>query len=107
MGMQEPLDDPFDREPTSEVRPTDPRARRLTIDTGLRASAAEEAWVTVTDDSGAVFFEGPPSADGCLDVSFAGAPHVRFAHILVETPRLHRQAVVELGHGWTPHAFTS
>ena len=102
--MQDPLD-LEDEEPTSEVRAVDLRARRLVIDTGLRGAAAEAAWVTVTDDQGAVFFEGAPRADGCVDVSFAGAPHVCRACVQLETPRSHRRAEVALTAGWTAHAF--
>jgi hypothetical protein len=108
MGMQDPVDDDFglDLEPTSEVRAVAASARRLVIDTGLRGADAEAAWVTVTDERGAVFYEGTPSADGCIDVSFEGAPAVRTARVLLETARLHRTAEVELGEGWTAHAFT-
>jgi hypothetical protein len=104
MGMQDPLD-LEDQEPTSEVRAVDTRTRRLVIDTGLRGAAAEAAWVTVTDDRGAVFFEGTPSADGCIDVSFEGAPQGARACIQLETPRSHRRAEVTLTAGWTAHAF--
>jgi hypothetical protein len=108
MGMQDPVDDEFDLdlEPTSEVRTVAAPTRRLVVDTGLRGAEAEAAWVTVTDDRGAVFYEGTPSADGCVDVSFEGAPSVRTARVLLETARLHRTAEVELGEGWTAHAFT-
>jgi len=105
MGMHDPIDDELDWEPTSEVRPVQTTCRRLVVDTGLRGADAEAAWVTITDERGAVFFEGPPSADGCVDVSFEGAPSVRTARILLETPRLHRTAEVALGEGWTSHAF--
>ncbi len=108
MGMQDPIDlDDLnqDWEPTSEVRPVGSSARRLVIDTGLRGEAAESAWVTVTDESGAVFYEGVPSADGCVDVSFEGAPQVSRACIQLETPRSHRSAEVTLTAGWTAHAF--
>ena len=109
MGMQDPVDDDFglDLEPTSEVRAVSAPWRRLVIDTGLRGADAESAWVTVTDVRGTVFYEGSPSADGCVDVSFEGAPDVRAARIMLETARLHRTAEVELGEGWTSHAFTS
>lgn len=107
MGMQDPIDEELEWEPTSEVRPVNATSRRLVVDTGLRGADAEAAWVTVTDEHGAVFFEGPPSADGCIDVSFErqGAASVRVARVLLETPRLHRTAEVELGDGWTAHAF--
>jgi len=99
--MQDPVDDDFDLdlEPTSEVRAVSAPWRRLVVDTGLRGVEAESAWVTVTDQRGAVFYEGSPSADGCVDV--------RTARITLETARLHRTAEVELGDGWTSHAFTS
>ncbi len=112
MGMQDPVDDPFelddlaaDDQPTSEVRVLDTRVRRLVIDTGLQGDAAEAAWLTVTDETGAIYFEGAPKSDGCVTVSFTDAPQVRSARILLETPRGHRQAVVELRDGWTAHAF--
>jgi hypothetical protein len=109
MGMQDPVDDDFglDLEPTSEVRALSVKFRRLVVDTGLRGAEAEAAWVTVTDESGAVFYEGSPSADGCIDVSFEAARQVLAARILLETARLHRTAEVQLGEGWTSHAFTS
>ncbi len=106
--MQEPIDlDDLEQElePTSEVRTIESRVRRLVVDTGLRGEAAEQAWVTVTDPDGAVYYEGAPSADGCVDVSFEGAPQVTRAHIQLETARLHRQAEVALNQGWTAHAF--
>jgi hypothetical protein len=102
--MQEPLD-LRDDEPISEVRTIDARARRLVVDTGLRGAAAEAAWVTVSDERGAVHFEGVPSADGCIEVAFEGGPSVTRARVLLETPRSHRQAVVELRDGWNAHAF--
>jgi len=108
MGMQDPIDlDDLDRdwEPTSEVRPITSSVRRLVVDTGLRGEAAESAWVTVTDERGAVFYEGAPSADGCIDVSFENAPQVKRACIQLETPRCHRSAEVTLAAGWNSHAF--
>ncbi|MGH7298713.1 MAG: hypothetical protein ACRELB_27480 [Polyangiaceae bacterium] len=102
--MVDPAELP-DREPTSEIRPVDGRARRLLVDTGLRGTAAEGAWVTVTDDAGAGYFEGSPSADGCVEVSFDDAPGVSAVRILLETATSHRQAQVTLGSGWTSHAF--
>ncbi len=105
MGMQDPIDDELDWEPTSEVRPITSTHRRLVVDSGLRGREAEEAWLTVTDEHGAVFFEGSPSADGCIDVSFEGAPAVRTARVQLETSRLHRTAEVPLAEGWTSHAF--
>lgn len=92
-------------EPTSEVRPVDGTVRRLVIDTGLRGSAAEGAWVTVTDDVGTVRFEGTPSADGCVEVVFDGGPESVIARVLLETATAHRQAQVRLGAGWTAHSF--
>lgn len=91
--------------PTSEVRSVVPRVNRLVVDTGLRGADAENAWVTVSDEGGTVFFEGPPSADGCVDVSFEAGPHVRVARVRLETARLHREADVELRNGWTAHRF--
>ena len=108
MGMQDPIDlDDLERdlEPTSEVRSITSTARRLVVDTGLRGESAESAWVTVTDERGAVFYEGAPSADGCIDVSFENAPHVSRACIQLETPRSHRSAEVTLTAGWNAHAF--
>jgi hypothetical protein len=100
------LDPPdLDVEPTSEVRTIDTRVRRLVVDTGLRRGAAERAWVTVSDEAGAIHFEGTPSADGCVEVSFEAAPGVRSVKVLLETLTSHRQAQVTLGGGWTSHAF--
>lgn len=100
------LDQPdLDFEPTSEVRSVDGTVRRLVVDTGLRGEGAEQAWVTVSDEAGVIHFEGTPSADGCVEVSFEGAPAVRSVRVLVETARSHRQAHVMLGDGWTSHAF--
>jgi len=95
----------LDLEPTSEVRAVDARVRRLVVDTGLRRVAAEQAWVTVTDDSGVIHFEGTPSADGCVEVSFEGHPGVASVRVLLETMTSHRQAHVRLADGWTSHAF--
>ncbi len=101
--MQEPFD-LRDDEPISEIRTID-STRRLVVDTGLRGKAAESAWVTVTDERGAVHFEGMPSADGCIEVAFEGGPTVTRARVLLETPRLHRQAIIDLRDGWNAHAF--
>jgi hypothetical protein len=95
----------LDLEPTSEVRAIDARVRRLVVDTGLRSGAAEDAWVTVSDEAGVIYFEGTPSADGCVEVSFEDAPGVEGVRVLLETSRSHRQAHVPLGDGWTAHAF--
>jgi hypothetical protein len=94
-----------DLDPSSEIRAIAHTARRLVVDSGLRGLAAESAWVTVTDEAGVVYFEGTPSADGCIDVSFEGAPAVTIAHVTLETPTGHRTARVPLGKGWTAHAF--
>jgi hypothetical protein len=100
------LDSPdLDLQPTSEVRTFDARVRRLVVDTGLRRGAAEQAWVTVSDEAGAVHFEGTPSADGCVEVSFDEAPAVESVRVLLETSTSHRQARVTLGDGWTSHVF--
>jgi hypothetical protein len=100
------LDQPdLEVEPTSEVRAVDGRVRRLVVDTGLRGRAAENAWVTVNDELGAIHFEGTPSADGCVEVAFDAAPGVSKVRVLLETLTLHRQAEVTLGDGWTSHAF--
>jgi len=101
--MQEPYD-LRDDEPISEIRTVDP-TRRLVVDTGLRGKAAESAWVTVTDERGKVHFEGTPSVDGCIEVAFESEPAVTRARVLLETPRLHRQAVIDLRDGWNAHAF--
>ena len=97
--------DLVEQEPTSEVRPVDGTVRRLVVDTGLRGDAAEGAWVTVTDDTGAVRFEGTPSADGCVEVVFDGGPELITARVLLETATSHRQAQVTLAGGWTAHSF--
>lgn len=102
------LDDlgtPADRDPISEVRHVDARVRRLVVDTGIRGAAAEQAWVTVTDEAGTVHFEGVPSADGCAEVSFENAPGVQRVTVLLETARAHRQAEIALRDGWNAHAF--
>ena len=92
-------------DPTSEVRVIDARVRRLVVDTGLRRGAAEQAWVTVSDEAGAIYFEGTPSADGCVEVSFDSAPGVESVRVLLETLTSHRQAQITLGDGWTSHVF--
>jgi hypothetical protein len=102
--MIDPVDD-RDLDPSSEVRSISPSARRLVVDTGLRGKAAEAAWITVTDEAGVIYFDGPPSADGCIDVSFQDAPHVSVARVQLETLTGHRQAQVPLGKGWTAHGF--
>jgi hypothetical protein len=94
----------IDLEPSSEVRAIDGRVRRLVVDTGLRAVAAEGAWVTVCDEKGVIYFEGTPSADGCVEVSFEGAA-VEKAQILLETGTSHRQAHLTIAEGWNSHAF--
>jgi hypothetical protein len=93
----------IDLEPASEVRPMEGRVRRLLVDTGLRGADAEAAWVTVSGGDGAIHFEGMPSADGRVEVSFTGA--VESAHVQLETTTLHRQAEVKLGEGLTSYAF--
>jgi hypothetical protein len=100
-----PAPAPGDRDPISEVRQVDARIRRLVVDTGIRGAAAEQAWVTVTDEAGAVRFEGAPSADGCVEVSFEDAPGVQRVRVLLETARSHRQAEITLRDGWNAHAF--
>lgn len=102
--MQDPLD-LRDDEPISEVRSIDARTRRLVVDTGLRGAAAEAAWVTISDERGVVHFEGMPSADGCVEIAFEGGVTVARARVLLETPRSHRQAIVDLRDGWNAHAF--
>jgi hypothetical protein len=94
-------------EPVSEIRPVPAGAgRRLVVDSGLRGRGAEGAWITVSDEAGAVlYFEGTPSADGCVEVSFELSPQVRRVRVLLETARSHRQASVTLGAGWTTHSF--
>jgi hypothetical protein len=101
----DPADSLDDDGPSSAVRPIEPRVRQLVVDTGLRGAAAEGAWVTVTDAAGTVCFEGPPSADGCVHVSFDGAPRADHVKVLLETATLHRQAEISLRDGWTSHAF--
>ena len=102
--MQEPFD-LRDDEPISEIRPIATQTRRLVVDTGIRGAAAESAWVTVTDERGALHFEGAPSADGCIEVAFENGPTVARVSVMLETPRLHRQAVIDLRDGWNAHAF--
>jgi len=94
-------------DPVSEIRPVPVGAgRRLVVDSGLRGSGAEGAWITVSDEAGAVlYFEGTPSADGCVEVSFELSPQVRRVRVLLETARSHRQATVTLSAGWTSHSF--
>jgi hypothetical protein len=92
--------------PSSDVRPIDPRARRLVLDTGLRGELAQASWLTVTACDGFLFYEGPVSECGCLEVSFEGAPNVDRVRVLLETPRSHRLAEVALNDGWTVHTFS-
>ncbi len=102
--MQEPYD-LRDDEPISEIRAIDTRTRRLVVDTGVRGAAAESAWVTVTDEHGALHFEGAPGADGCVEIAFDGGSSVSRVRVQLETPRVHRQAVIDLRDGWNAHAF--
>jgi hypothetical protein len=100
-------DDPaeaFDSGPSSEIRPVAAH-RVLVVSTGLRGPAADASCVTVTDDAGAVYYEGPPSADGCIALSFDGSPDVMAVRVLLETPRAHRQARVGLSEGRTEYSF--
>jgi hypothetical protein len=92
--------------PSSDVRPIDSRTRRLALDTGLRGDLASASWLTVSGCDGFLFFEGPVSECGCIEVSFEGAPKVDRVRILLETPRSHRLAEVELNEGWTVHTFS-
>jgi hypothetical protein len=112
-------------EPVSEMRPTGARVpsarpaasarpsptgvptavQRLIVDTGLRGGEAATAWVTVSDEAGAVLFEGVPDAEGHVHVTFVGLPAVERVHILLETARLHRQAEVPLREGTNSHTF--
>jgi|SRR5580698_5639492 hypothetical protein len=105
--MEEPVDDLFDLdlEPTSEIRPIDSRARRLVVDSGLRGPAAEAAWIIIMSLEGVVFFEGAPSADGCVEMSLEASPLTK-VRVRLETARCHRQAEVVLTDGWTAHAFS-
>jgi hypothetical protein len=94
-------------EPVSEIRPVPAAGRRLVVDSGLRGRGVESAWITVSDEAGCVlYFEGTPSADGCVEVSFELSPQVRRVRVLLETARSHRQATVTLGDGWTSHSFS-
>lgn len=102
------LDDPLDTlddGPPSAVRSVGGDVQSLVVDTGLGSVGADAAWVTVTSPNGDVLFEGPPSADGCVQVSFAAASHVERVHVLLETATQHRQAEVVLRGAWTTHAF--
>jgi hypothetical protein len=95
----------LDSGPSSDVRPIDRRARRLALDTGLRGEGAQASWLTVTSCDGFLFFEGPVSECGCLEISFEGAPDVDRVRVLLETPRSHRLAEIALLDGWTVHTF--
>ncbi|HEY8038260.1 MAG TPA: hypothetical protein VIF15_00630 [Polyangiaceae bacterium] len=103
--MHHPADVLDDDGPSSEVRAIQPRARRLVVDTGLRGPAAEAAWVTVSGADEVVYFEGSPSADGCVEVSFDAAPRLDRARVMLETARLHRQKEITLVDGWNAYAF--
>jgi hypothetical protein len=110
VGMRDPYVplelDLNELEPVSELRPTGGRpATSLVVETGLRDADAATAWVTVSDEAGAVYFEGQPDGDGRVSVSFAGSPSVERVVILFETARLHRQAEVTLSEGTNRHAF--
>jgi hypothetical protein len=102
--VDDPLDH-FDDVPSSEVRPVAIGDRSLVVSTGQSGAAAQEAWVTVADASGVVYFEGHPDADGSVAVSLEGAPHAETVLVLLETARTHRQAEVVLGKGRTAHTF--
>jgi hypothetical protein len=105
-ASREELVDGSDACPSSDVRPIDPGARRLVFDTGLRGEPAKAAWLTVSGLDGLLFFEGPVSECGCIEVSFEGAPCVDRVRVLLETPRGHRLAEVPVGEGWTLHSFS-
>ncbi len=95
-----------DLEPVSEVRAVPSTGRRLVVDTGMRGAAADQAWVTVTDEADVVLFEGAPSADGCVALAFEQAPFPDRVCVQLETARSHRQAKVTLRDGWNAHAFS-
>lgn len=102
------VDDPLDAlddAPPSAVRSVGGDVQSLVVDTGLGSAAADTAWVTVTGPDGNVLFEGPPSVDGCVQVSFAAASHVERVRVLLETATQHRQAEVVLRGPWTTHVF--
>ncbi len=104
-GVPEESAEFLDSGPSSDVHPIDARTRRLVLDTGLRGETATAAWLAVTSDEGFLFFEGPVSETGCVEVSLEGAPQVDRVRVMLETPRAHRQAEIELNDGWTLHTF--
>ena len=101
--------DEAERGPSSRVRPLDPIGvlRSLVVYTELRDLDAEGAWVTVSDPFGVVYFEGAPAADGSVAVYVDESRQVLALQVLLETPRVHRQAEVVLGPGITEYRFTS
>jgi hypothetical protein len=99
--------DGADDEPSSEVRRVetiDP-LRILRIFTWLRGPNTEGAWLTVTDDHGAVQFEGPLSVEGDVEIPLRHAGHVERVRVLLETVRWHRQADVCLSENLTEYVF--
>jgi hypothetical protein len=78
----------------------------IAIATGLEGAAAEAAFVTISDMSGAVVFEGSPGPDGIVEVALGGLAGQRI-RVTVETERSHRQAEIALlGGDRTSFTFT-
>lgn len=95
-----------DAGPSSNVRPLESSGPRciLSIATRLRGSDAEAAQITVTDETGAVRYEGPLGNDGALAIVLDGVRGP--VRVLLETARWHRQADVLVDAGrTTEHAF--
>jgi hypothetical protein len=93
--------------PISGVRhtPAVPRTLLLVVASGLRGRKADGAWVQVIDPTGFVHFDGPPNADGCVNLSFERAPHIDRVRVLLETTRLQREIDIKLGEGRTEHTL--
>jgi hypothetical protein len=97
-----------DPSPSSEIRPLPPNAptRFLLISAWLRGSAAESAWVTVTDGTGRAHFEGPLLPDGRLTVAIDAPASIDRVCVRLETVRWHRQAEVAIDADSNAYAFT-
>jgi hypothetical protein len=97
-----------DKAPDSHVRALAERGslRALCVATRLRGAEAEASLVTVTDETGAIHFEGPLAADGSVTVSLPPTAAIQRVSVRLETARWHRQADVTLGSGLTEHPFT-
>ncbi len=90
--------------PASETRPLEAaRPCTLRVFMCLRpADAAQQAWLTVTDEAGGTLFEGWLPVEDGVDIELPCTAPVR---LHLETERCHRQANVTLSEGLNEHVF--